>query len=46
MIWKRLDKGNFLSKYGDSLKEKDVFQQKEDDVIPILLPKFNLQSSF
>ena len=41
-----MDKGNFLSKYGDSLNKKDVFQQNEDDVIPILLPKFNLQSTF
>ena len=41
-----MDKGNFLSKYEDSLKEKDVLQQKEDDVVPILLPKFNLQSTF
>ena len=41
-----MDKGNFLSKYGDSLNEKDVFQQKEDDVIPILLSKFNFQSTF
>ena len=41
-----MDKGNFLSKYGDSLKRKNVFQQKEDDVILILLPKCNLQLTF